>query len=102
LLSGALCFSPQSVVHNVDLNAKGVYYLIYMWAARQFALGFVFAFAAIKKSIPMLLIAYIFFLVMFIGDLLIGISQKENSLIISAVVMCIISSAMIFAINKRR
>jgi hypothetical protein len=102
LVSLAICFSPQSVLDTVDLNAKGVYYLIYMWAARQFALGFIFAFATYKKSIPMLTIAYIFFLVMFVGDFFIGISQKENSLIISALIMCFISSAMIFAINKRK
>ena len=101
-VSLAICFSPQSVLETVDLNAKGVDYLIYMWAARQFALGFIFAFATFKKSIPMLTIAYIFFLVMFVGDFLIGISQKDNSLIISALVMCIISSAMLFAINKRK
>lgn len=102
MVSFAICFSSQSVLETVDLNAKGVDYLIYMWAARQFALGFIFAFATFKKSIPMLTIAYIFFLVMFVGDFFIGISQKENSLIISALVMCIISSAMIFAINKRK
>ena len=101
-VSLALCFSPQSVAETVDLNAKGVEYLIYMWAARQFALGFIFAFATFKKSIPMLTIAYIFFLVMFVGDFLIGISQKDNSLIMAALVMCVISSAMIFAINKRK
>lgn len=101
-VSLAICFSPQSVLETVDLNAKGVYYLIYMWAARQFALGFIFAFATLKKSAPMLTIAYIFFLVMFVGDLLIGISQKEISLIIGALVMCAISSAMIFAINKSK
>jgi hypothetical protein len=97
-----LCFSSQSVLETVDLNAKGVDYLIYMWAARQFALGFVFAFATVKKSAPMLTIVYIFFLVMMVGDLLIGIAQKENSLIITALVMCIISLAMIFAINKKK
>jgi hypothetical protein len=97
-----LCFSSQSVLETVDLNAKGVDYLIYMWAARQFALGFVFAFATVKKSAPMLTIVYIFFLVMMVGDLLIGIAQKENSLIITALVMCIISLAMLFAINKRK
>ena len=102
MVSLALCFSPQSVLETVDLNAKGVNYLIYMWAARQFALGFIFAFATLKKSIPMLTIAYIFFLVMFVGDLFVGISQKENSLIIAAIVMCIISSAMLFAINRRK
>jgi hypothetical protein len=102
MVSFAICFSPQSVLETVDLNAKGIDYLIYMWAARQFALGFIFAFATFKKSIPMLTICYIFFLVMFVGDLFIGISQKDNSLIISALVMCIISLALIYAINKRK
>lgn len=102
MVSVSLCFSPQSVLETVDLNAKGVDYVVYMWAARQFALGFIFGFATFKKSIPMLTIAYIFFLVMFVGDLIIGILQKENSLIISAIVMCVISSAMLFVINKRK
>ena len=102
MVSISLCFSPQSVLETVDLNAKGVDYLVYMWAVRQFALGFIFAFATFKKSGPMLTIAYIFFLVMFVGDFFIGISQKNNSLIIAALVMCIISSALLFAINKRK
>ena len=102
MVSISLCFSPQSVLETVDLGAKGVYYVICMWAARQFALGFIFGFATFKKSIPMLTIAYNFFLVMFVGDLLIGISQKENPLIVSAIIMCVISSAMIYAINKRK
>ena len=101
-VSFGLCFSPESILETVDLQAKGVHYVVYMWAARQFALGVIFGFATFKRSIPMLTIAYIFFLVMFVGDLLVGISQKENPLIVSAVGMCIISSAMIFAINKKR
>ncbi|MEQ1588320.1 MAG: hypothetical protein ABL895_20720, partial [Cyclobacteriaceae bacterium] len=64
--------------------------------------GFIVGFATLKKSIPMLTLAYIFFLVMFVGDFFIGISQKDNSLIISALVMCIVSSALIIAINKRK
>ena len=51
MVSLALCFSPQSVLETVDLSAKGVDYLIYMWAARQFALGFIFGFATFKKSL---------------------------------------------------
>lgn len=101
MVSLLLFFSPQSVLETVDLKAKGVDYLVYMWAARQFALGFIFGFATLKKSIPMLTIAYIFFLVMMVGDLIIGILQKNNSLIIGALVMGIISSALIFTINKR-
>jgi hypothetical protein len=68
MVSFLIYFSPQSVIETVDLNAKGVDYLFNVWATRQFALGFIFAFAAIKKSVPMLTIAYIFFLVMFVGD----------------------------------
>ena len=102
MVSLSLCFSPQSVLETVDLNAKGVDYLIYMWAARQFALGFIFGFATFKRSVPMLTIAYIFLLVMFIGDLFIGIWQKENALIIAASVMCIVASALLVALNKRK
>lgn len=102
MVSFSICFAPETVVETVDLTAKGVDYLLYMWAARQFALGVIFAFATFKRSAPMLTLAYIFFLVMFVGDLLIGIWQKNTVLIISAMVMCIISCAMIYMINKRK
>ena len=101
-VSLSLFISPQSVADKIDLNAKGVDFLIYMWATRQFALGFIFAFATIKKSISMLTLAYIFFLVMFVGDLIVGILQKDNSLIISSLIMCFIASTMIFFINKNK
>ena len=64
IVSSTLIFSPQSALQTVDINAKGVDYLIYMWAARQFAVGFIFGFATFKKSVPMLTLAYLFFLVM--------------------------------------
>lgn len=101
-VSISLCLSPQSVLETVDLNAKGVDYVIYMWAGRQFALGFIFAFATFKKSRPMLTIAYLFFLVMFMADFLVGIWQKENSLIMSSVVMCLMAAAMLFVLNKKK
>ena len=101
MVSISLVISPQSVLETVDLQAKGVDYVISMWAARQFALGFIFSFATLKKSAPMLTLAYIFFLVMFIGDFLIGIAQKENALIASAIVMCIISAALLFVLNRK-
>jgi hypothetical protein len=101
-VSLALWFSPESIADEVDLTARGAHYLISIWATRQFALGVIFGFATIKRSIPMLTIAYLFLLVMFIGDLLIGISQKENSLILTALVMCLIAAAMLWVLNKRR
>jgi len=102
LVSLFMYISPESSIENVDHQAKGIDFLIQMWASRQFALGFIFAFATFKKSTPMLTIAYIFLLVMFVGDLLIGISQKENSMIMASLVMCIISSAMIYVIYKKK
>lgn len=101
-VSFSLCFSPESVLETVDLTAKGVNYIIYMWAARQFALGFIFGFATFKKSVPMLTLAYLFFFVMFVGDFFVGISQKENALIVAAVVMCSVSLVLIVALNKRK
>src|SRR5687768_7913246 len=100
-VSAGICLAPESVAGNVDLSAKGVQYLLYIWASRQFALGVTFAVATLKRSVPMLILAYIFFLVMFMGDLLIGLHQKEMGMVIAAVVMCLISSAMLFALNKR-
>lgn len=102
MVSISICISPESVLETVDLTAKGVDYLVYLWASRQFALGVIFAFATLKRSVPMLTIAYIFFLVMFVGDFFIGISQKESSLIISAIVMCLISAAMLLVLNRRK
>lgn len=101
IVSFLICYSPKAFLDNVDVTAKGVDYLVYMWAARQFALGFIFAYATYKRSIPMLNIAYIFFVVMMVGDLLIGVLQKNTSLIISALVMGIICSLLIFAMNKK-
>jgi len=101
IVSASLCFSPASVLKTVDLNAKGVDYLIYMWAARQFGEGFIFGYATLKKSAPMLTLAFIFFLVMNIGDFFIGISQHDNSLSIGAAVMCIIASAMLYFIDRQ-
>jgi hypothetical protein len=102
MVSISLCFAPESVVETVDLNTKGVDYLIYIWASRQFALGSIFAFATFKRSVPMLRIAYIFFLVMFAGDLVIGIVQKENALIIAAIVMCLISATLLLVLKKKQ
>lgn len=101
-VSLSLFFSPQSIADKIDLNAKGVDFLMFMWATRQFALGFIFAFATIKRSRQMLTLAYIFFLVMFGGDLIVGVLQKDNSLIISALVMCLIASVLLFFINKKK
>ena len=99
-VSISLLLAPESVASNGDLQAKGLTYLFQMWAARQFALGFIFGYAVFKRSAPMLTLAYLFFLVMFIGDFIIGIGQQEPSLYGAAAMMCLISALMIYFINK--
>lgn len=100
-VSISLCLAPESVLENVDLTAKGVSYVVEMWAARQFALGVIFGYATVKKSAPMLTIAYIFFLVMFVGDLVVGIVQNESALIISSLVMIAVSAVLLYFLNRR-
>ena len=99
-VSFLLCFSPHSAAESVDITAKGVDYLLYMWAVRQFALGFILGFATYKRSVPMLIVGFVFLLVMFLGDLLIGIVLKNNTILISGLSMSVVSAAMIYAINK--
>jgi len=96
----SLAFSPSSFLEDVDLNAKGVDYIIKMWAVRQFALGVILAYAAYKRSSQMLSISWIFILVMFLGDTLIGIQQKTNSLVIAGLIMSIIAAGMLYFITK--
>lgn len=98
----SLCFFPESMQEKIDLQAKGMLFVLEMWGGRQFALGFIFAFATFKKSIPMLTVAYIFLLVMLLSDLLIGISQNEMGLAISAGVICVLASLMLFVLNKAK
>lgn len=82
MVSATLLFLPENAIKMVDFEATGVDYLIQMWAVRQFTVGFIFLYSVIKKSKPMLNIAYIFFLVMNIGDVIVGFLQDDNSLII--------------------
>lgn len=99
-ISFVIWFTPEAVVENLDLTAKGVDYIVRMWAVRQFALGGIFVNALIKKSASMLSVAYVFFLVMFLGDLLIGVLQKDLALIFSGSLMCCISIVCLYKISK--
>lgn len=100
LVSSTLIFSPESVLTNVDLQAKWVQYLVYMWAARQFAMACIFGYSIIKHSFPMLLLSYIFFLIMNICDVLIWVSQNDNWLAGGALFMCLIAWIMIYQIQR--
>lgn len=101
MVSSTLLFAPENAIKTVDFEANGVDYLIQIWAVRQFAVGFIFLYSVIKKSKPMLNIAYVFFLVMNIGDIIIGFLQDDNSLIIGANIMSVISVIMLYYINRK-
>lgn len=101
MVSTTLLFAPENAIKTVDFEASGVHYLIQMWAVRQFTVGFIFLYSVIKKSKPMLNIAYIFFLVMNVGDIIIGFLQDDNSLIIGASIMSVISVIMLYYIKRK-
>jgi hypothetical protein len=103
-LAGAvmLLFMQDSMADKIDLHARGVDFLLYMWAVRQFALAAIIAVAVYKRSAPMLSLAWIFLLLMFIGDLAIGFVMKDNPMIISAVVMAAIAAIMLYFINRAK
>lgn len=102
MVTFSLAFSPDSMADKIDLQAKGVGFLMLVWATRQFALGFMFAFATFRRSAPMLTVAYVFLLVMFAGDLVIGVLQKDNMLVVSALVFCAFAAGMLFFINRKK
>lgn len=99
-VSVALLVSGSTMLENVDFTARGVDYLVATWAIRQFALGVILAVATAKRSASMLTTGYIFLLVMFIGDLCIGIYQNEAALVISAAAMSAVSAGLLFALNR--
>lgn len=100
--AGMLLFMQDSMADKVDLNAKGVNFILYMWAARQFALAVILAIATFKRSAAMLGLAWTFLLVMFLGDLVIGVMMKDNPMLISAVVMTAIAAIMLYFINRKK
>lgn len=95
-VSITMFLNPESFSDKIDIGAKGVLFLVYMWFIRQFALGSSLAFATWQRSTQMLFICYLFFLVMFIGDLIVGLIQNDINLAISSLIFVVISSALLF------
>lgn len=60
IVTSTLIFSPASALQQVDLQARGVDYLISMWAARQFAMGCIFFIGAWRKSYTIITTAFTF------------------------------------------
>lgn len=102
MVSFSIWSNPQAIIETLDATASGVGFLAKMWAVRQLALGAILAFAAFKKSRPMLSVAYLFVLIMFLGDLVIGIGEKQNPLILSAAIMALVAAGLLYLINKTK
>ena len=102
IMVGILLFtSPQSMLETIDFTSKDTLFLAQMWAGRQLALGVILAYATFKKSISMLTVCYLFLLVMFLGDLIAGVMQKDNTTIMAAVVMSVVAASMLFVLGRR-
>jgi hydrogenase/urease accessory protein HupE len=88
------------MMETVDFSATGVDELKNMWAIRQLALGVIFGWATFKKSAPMLTSAYLFLLIVFLGDLTLGIAKQEIPLIITALLMSFIAGGLLVVLKK--
>ena len=100
LVSIALFVTPESMMETVEFSATGVDELKNMWAIRQLALGVIFGWATIKKSVPMLTSAYLFLFIVFIGDLTLGLAKQEIPLIITALLMSLIAGGLLVLLKK--
>jgi hypothetical protein len=100
LVSVSLFVAPEAVMESVDFTAKGVDELFHMWATRQLALGVILAFATWKKSVPMLSLSYLFLLIVFLGDVYLGITKQELPLIISGLVMSGVAGGLLSVLKK--
>lgn len=97
-----LFFFPETMADQIDLAATGTRFLMYMWATRQFALGLIFAVSVFRKSGQMLSLAYLFLLVMFLGDSLVGTMLHDYSLLASSALMSLISATMLYVLRRKR
>ncbi|HQQ98400.1 MAG TPA: hypothetical protein PLX35_14110 [Cyclobacteriaceae bacterium] len=96
-----LFFFPETMADQIDLTAMGIQFLMSMWATRQFALGVTFAVSVFRKSGQMLSLAYLFLLVMFLGDGLVGITLHDYSLLASSALMSLISATMLYMLRRK-
>lgn len=95
-----LIISPGSAITTVDLKTEGINYLLQMWAARQVACASIFCWALFKKSLPMLSLAYVFYLVMNFGGVIIGWVQADAGLWIGASVKSVFSLIVIRRLGR--
>jgi hypothetical protein len=97
----SLYLSPGTFIPGIDFSAPGIAYLAHMWAARQFAIAAIIAYALLRRSAPMLKISLIAYNLMNIQDAGIGIARGDSGLTIGATVAFLFSAAMIAALSMR-
>ena len=101
LVNGVSLFITPALLEMVDVTAKGVDAVIRMWAVRQFALGVILLVGALKKSRPVLNAGFLFMMVMFLGDLIVGVHHHYESMIVSGLVMCALCCVLFFFMNRQ-
>ncbi len=97
----SLYFFPEQVVKNADLMALGSLFLVKMWAARQLAIALIIGYSIFKKSIPMLQISLIAYLLMNLQDAIIGLLQNDLGLIAGATFFTFLSGVMVWRLSQK-
>ena len=71
-----------------------------MWAVRQFALGIIFAFGITKRSTAALSAAYLFFLIMMLGDVVISLKYAIMPMTITSILFALLAGWVLFKLNR--
>ncbi len=96
-----LVVSPKTFFPDTDFLAKNVRHFITMWAMRQFAFGALIAFALVRKKPQILTIALVLLILVNLLTIAEGVYTNNLFLIVESIIYCVISAAMIFALNKK-
>ncbi len=97
----SLYASPDTFIPNIDFSESGVRFLTAMWAARQIAIGAIIIFALIRKSVPMLILALLGYLIMNVQDIIIGWVNNDTGLAFGASFFTILAGIMCFKLYKK-
>lgn len=100
--AGVLFFAPDAVAHNVEIHEDGIQQILNMWAVRQLALAVIFVYATWKRTRPHLTIAYIFLLVMMLGDVVISLQHKDIPSAGMAGFIALISTYVLWSLHRMK
>lgn len=100
-VGASLYISPGTFVPDIDFSDSGIQFLTQMWAARQIAIAGIIAYSLLRKSVPMLTISLIAYVLMNIQDAIIGFSRNDMGLLFGALFFGSLAATMAFTLGRK-